>query len=131
MPLLTKDEILQADDLPTEDVPVPEWGGTVRVRTLKGTERDKFEESITDFEADSRRIIAENLRAKLVAVSVVDESGKRLFDDNDVRRLGGKSARALDRVFSVAQRLSGITNEDVEELVKNSPAGQSGDSGSD
>ncbi len=43
MGLLTKDDILGADDLATEDVEVPEWGGCVRVRALTGTERDAFE----------------------------------------------------------------------------------------
>jgi hypothetical protein len=130
MSLLTKEEILQAEDLPTEDVEVPEWGGTVRVRTLKGYERDKFEESITDQQGKTTRVIAEHLRAKLVALSVVDEDGTRLFDEQDVRRLSGKSAKALDRVFAVAQRLSGISNDDVEELVKNSSDGPSASSGS-
>lgn len=129
--LLTKEEILQAEDLPTEDVEVPEWGGTVRVRTLKGFERDRFEESITEQQGKTTRVIAEHLRAKLVALSVVDQDGERLFDEQDVRRLSGKSARALDRVFAVAQRLSGISNDDVEELVKNSSDGPSASSGSD
>lgn len=131
MTLLTKEEILQAEDLPTEDVEVPEWGGTVRVRTLKGFERDRFEESITEQQGKTTRVIAEHLRAKLVALSVVDQDGERLFDEQDVRRLSGKSARALDRVFAVAQRLSGISNDDVEELVKNSSDGPSASSGSD
>ena len=30
--LLSRDAILQAQDLPHEDVEVPEWGGMVRVR---------------------------------------------------------------------------------------------------
>jgi hypothetical protein len=130
MSLLTREEILQADDLPTEDVPVPEWGGTVRVRTLKGVERDRFEDSITEQRGKQAHVIAENLRAKLVALSIVDEQGRRLFDRADVRKLGEKSAKALDRVFDVAQRLSGISDDDVEELVKNSLNGQSDASGS-
>jgi hypothetical protein len=42
-----------------------------------------------------------------------------MFSDQDVTKLGKKSARALDRVFDVSQRLSGITKEDVEDLAKN------------
>jgi hypothetical protein len=125
MPLLTREQILQADDLPFEDVEVPEWGGTVRVRTLSGQERDAFEASITEQRGRNIRIRPENIRARLVALSVVDEEGQQLFDESDIRRLGAKSAKALDRLFSVAQRLSGISNEDVEELAKNSPDGQS------
>jgi hypothetical protein len=42
-----------------------------------------------------------------------------------VEALGKKSAAALNRVFEVAQRLSGITDDDVEELAKNSVGGPS------
>ena len=42
MSLLSAAEILAADDLPTEDVEVSEWNGTVRVRALTGAERDKL-----------------------------------------------------------------------------------------
>ncbi|MFE3382837.1 hypothetical protein [Streptomyces anulatus] len=40
---LSAEQILDADDLAIEDVPVPEWGGTVRVKGMSGTERDRFE----------------------------------------------------------------------------------------
>ena len=46
MKALTRDEILGADDLKTESVKVPEWGGTVLVRELTGAERDEWEASV-------------------------------------------------------------------------------------
>ena len=42
--------------------------------------------------------------------------------------MGKKGAKALDRVFSVAQKINGISDGDVEELAKNSGIAQSGDS---
>lgn len=128
MALLTRDQILKAQDLPTEDVPVPEWGGTVRVRALTGAERDAFEQSIVEQRGRSARMNLQNLRAKLVALTVVDEEGNRIFSDSDAKLLGKKSALALNRVFEVAQKLSGLTSEDVEELTKNSESDQSEDS---
>jgi len=128
MAYLGRDEILQVDDLQYEDVEVPEWGGVVRVRGLTGAERDAFEESIMDQRGKKFRVLLQNLRAKLVALSIVDEAGKRLFSEGDVGKLGTKSAAALQRVFEAAQRLSGISDEDVDELVKNSSSGQRDDS---
>lgn len=122
--ILTKDQILQADDKRTERVEVPEWGGTVIVRTLTGTERDLFEESIL---RDGRRDF-KGIRAKLVALSVVGEDGVRLFTFKEADLLGEKSARALDRLFGVAQRLCGFTEKDMEGLAENLPGGQSDDS---
>ena len=40
---LTRDQILAVSDIQTEEVHVPEWGGTVLVRGLTGAERDEFE----------------------------------------------------------------------------------------
>lgn len=118
--LLGRDAILQAQDLPTEDVAVPEWGGVCRVRALTGAERDSFEQSIVEQRGKSTKMNLRNIRAKLVALSVVDEEGKRVFSDGDAETLGKKSAAALERVFEVAQRLSGLRPEDVEELQGNS-----------
>lgn len=127
MKLLTRDAILQAEDLPTEDIEVEEWGGAVRVRALTGAERDAFEQSIVEQRGKSTRMNLRNIRAKLVALTVVDADGKRLFSDKDAELLGKKSAAALDRVFEVAQRLSGLSSEDMEELSGNSEEGQSED----
>lgn len=131
MPYLTREQILQADDLLLEDVEVPEWDGTVRVRGLTGAERDAFESEIVQLKGKKASLNTQNFRAKLVARSVVDEDGQRLFSDRDAQVLGQKSAAALQRVFEVAQRLSGLSETDVEELVANFNEGQSDDSTSD
>lgn len=126
--LLTKDAILSADDLVTEDVEVPEWGGTVRVRAISGAERDAFEQAIVTRKGKNVTTNLANIRAKMVALCVVDENGQRLFGDKDVLLLGTKSAAALDRVFTVAQQLAGLTDKDVDELAENLEPGQSDDS---
>ncbi len=130
MAYLTRDEILSAHDLATETVAVPEWGGEVLVRGLSGRERDGFEASVLEMRGQDTKVNLINLRAKLVAHCVIDaETGRRLFGDADIAALGDKSALALQRVFDVAQRLSGLSRSDVEELAKKSDDGQSVDSG--
>lgn len=126
--ILTKDEILKAEDIQKEFVDVPEWGGSVYVKMLTGKERDQLESSVIT--GPGQRDF-ENLRAKLIALSVVDENGTRLFDFNESNLLGDKSARVLDRLFSVAQRLSGITAKDVDDITKKSGPAQESDSSSD
>lgn len=127
---LSRDAILAVDDVQFEDVDVPEWGGKVRVKSLTGRERDALESSMIVGKGKNANVNLNNLRAKLVARSVVDEDGKRLFNDDDIAALGAKSAAALTRVYEAAQRLSGITEEDVDELTKNSETAPSADSGS-
>jgi hypothetical protein len=117
-PLLSRAAILDADDMEYEDMDVPEWGGTVRVRALTGTERDAFESSMYQQRGKNMVRNAANIRAKLVARSVVDDEGERIFSDQDVSALGKKSAAALDRIFEVAAKLSRINEDDVEEMGK-------------
>lgn len=116
--LLSRDDIVNAKDLTTQDVEVPEWGGTVRVRALNGRERDEFEQSTVEQKNGKVKQNLANFRAKLVALTVVDENGHKLFAKNDVAILGMKSAAALQRVFNVAAELSGMSDKDVEELTE-------------
>lgn len=128
---LSAADILNANDEVIEKVDVPEWGGHVYVRSLTGHERDAFEESIIEGRGKNRNVNMRNLRAKLVAAATVDSNKKRLFDAAQVDALGKKNSRALDRVFEKAQELSGLRDEDVEELTKELGKDQNGSSGSD
>ena len=122
--LLGKEDILNAEDAQEKIVEVPEWNGKVRIKAMSGEMRDKFESSmvqIKNFGTKNQKVEYNqvNQRARLVAYSIVDEDGNRIFSEKDIIKLGQKSAKALDRVFSAAQELNGITDEDLEEMTKN------------
>lgn len=127
--ILSRAEILAAKDIKTETVAVPEWGGAVVVRALDGKQRDAFEESVMiKGKKGSVDIISKRMRVKLLAIAIVDEKGAPLFTEDDVELLAGKSAAAIDRVFKVAQSLSGLAEEQVQEAVevlKDAPLGGS------
>lgn len=116
---LNRDQILEVADLKTETVSVPEWGGEVIVASMTGEARDVWEQSLVVAEGGKSRANLENIRARLVVATVVDENGNRLFTDKDVAILGRKSSAALERVCKVAQRLNGLTATDVEQLKGN------------
>jgi hypothetical protein len=132
MGVLGREQILKADDVTTEEVAVPEWGGSVLVRGLTGRQRDEFEAALIERRGKRAVPNTDNIRAKLVARCCVDEAGQRLFTDADAGELGNRSGAALDRVYEVAARLSGIGDEDLEELTEDfgSPSGVSSSSGS-
>ena len=117
--VLSRDEILGADDLIRESVDVPEWGvgAVVYVGTMSSFERDKFEDAIS---GKGGGVNVTNIRARVASLTIMDEDGNRLFTDDDITKLGKKSSKALDRVLSVAQRLNGLSEKDVEDLAKNS-----------
>ena len=109
MTLLSKDSILNSNDIPNDVVEVPQWGGSVKVRGMTAGERDRFEDMIR-----TKGLGA--LRATLAGMCIIDEDGKRLFTDIEVNKLADKSAEALDLVVEVASRLSGLTQEDADFL---------------
>lgn len=132
---LSRDDILGAADILFETVPVPEWKGDVILRGLTGEERDAWEASrrqIRNLGTKQQEIVpnSDNARASLLVKCIVDESGERRFTDRDAPALGAKSGRVLDRLWDVAARLSGITEEEEEELAGNSEAPTSGASAS-
>ena len=121
--------IMATNDRKIEKVAVPEWGGFVFVKSLTGKERDAFEASMLKGSGKSQRVDAQNVRAKLCSLAICDASGKRLFATREaIDALGTKSASALNRVYKRASELSGVSDEDVEDLVKNSGKGQLDDS---
>lgn len=116
MGLLTKAAILSADDLKHEDVPVPEWGGEVRVRTMTGTQREDFGASLM---GDDGKSNMGTFRVKMVVCCVVGEDGEQLFTAEDVHLLSQKSGAALERVFAAASKLNGMGADGMEKATGN------------
>lgn len=111
---LNRSQILASWDLKTDEVKVPEWGGTVFVRTMTGTQRDELEVRLKDNKS--------NVRAYVAARTVCDEVGDLIFSDKDIPELGKKSGAALDRIFEAAIKLNKISSGDVAALEGESPA---------
>lgn len=134
--LLTKDAIFALNDLLFEDVEIPEWNGRLRVRGMTAAQRDAYEQSLIDARSDARgrtKVEANftNAKARLAVQCVIDANGQRVFTDAEAAALGQKSASAVNRIAQVAQRLSGMSKEDLDDLEKNSVPAQPADSPSD
>ena len=115
---LSASQIIAADDSKIEAIEVPEWRGTVYVKSLRGTDRDAFEESLSK-EKDKP------FRSRFLVMTLCNEQGALLFKPEQVAALGEKSSLVLNRVFDAAWAINYFTPEKVEELGKDSPSGQS------
>ena len=73
MKKLSKDDIFKADDLPTKDMDIPEWGGMLTIRTLTGAERDLFALGLAGGGATLGLAVAFAVRALACAVRVQRE----------------------------------------------------------
>lgn len=108
MPLLSRAAILEADDRAYEDVPVPEWGGTVRVATVSAAaiERIRGKLGVDDG----------TLRASFLSAALVGDDGVPLFTADDIEALAGKNNAVIARLHDIANRLNKL---DVEAAEKN------------
>jgi hypothetical protein len=125
---LNREALLQKADLKKEKVQLS--GGYVYVREMTGYEKDVWEKSMVKEKPSGNKlkpveyeVDIEGFRAKLAVVTVCDADGNLIFKPTDVKTLNNViSASNLDRIIIVAQRLNAITENDKEEILKNSKA---------
>jgi len=115
------EQILATEDLPREEADVHEWAAlipglpTLYIRGLSAKERDAYERSMLVQLEDGRLIRDPNLsniRAKFVGRVLVDEKGKRIFNDSQIKQLGEKNAAVIDRLWDAGRKLSGMDEEE-------------------
>ena len=128
--MLSKTQILQAPDIKSELVNVPEWAGDVMVYGITGTQRGELEASIIEMKGQTQIMHLQNLKVLTCSLAIRDEKGARMFDTDELGELGAKSAQAIERIYAVATRLSGLSQADVEALAKNFVSEENGASGS-
>lgn len=135
MTLLNRERLLQKEDLEIRKVDLGN-GEYVFVRQMTGKERDNFEQSLIhkftnkkgkpDYETK-----LDNFRSKLAVNVICDEKGDSLLKPGDFEKLStSMSAYRLEKIVNTAQKINNISEEDKEELVKNSGGVQGADSSS-
>lgn len=118
MTILSRSQIDAVGDLAPQEVEVPQWGGSVLLRMLSGSERGAIEAAVSQAKTDGKSV--KNLRVRLVALGLVDERGERLYRDDELDRLGARSAAVLERLCDLVMAGSGLKKDAVEEEEKNS-----------
>lgn len=99
-----------------EAVTVPGIKEKVTVRGLSAAQRGMlFLEVFEDGKPKEGKFFA----AELVARCVIDDEGKRVFEDSDVEELGTMAPEFLDPLFEAANRLSGLATTATDDATKN------------
>ncbi|MES2218362.1 MAG: hypothetical protein V4501_08115 [Pseudomonadota bacterium] len=127
--VLDRAAILAAPDIEFQEVEVPQWGGSVRIKTMSGVERDEFRTILNSRQKGIDDVSASN--ATLLAVCLVGDDGQRLFTVDDIETLQRKSASSLDAPVRVAMQLNKLGQEEQDDAVKNSEGDRKDSSGSD
>lgn len=112
-----KSMILGAVDIQEKVVSVPEWDCKVLIRGMDGEERS---ETVAEISA-----LGKGNRSKIYPIVLTrtlrdPETKELIFSVEDGPALTKKSGAVLERLATIAGRLSGITPSAVEEAEKNS-----------
>ena len=106
----------------TVSVLFPEYDTEYRLREMSGTDRDKFELAAFKYDDEGKRTVdALYLRARMVALCLVDEANVRLYADDEIHMLSDEiPASVIAELFVAAQKLNGLDGAAVETAAKNS-----------
>lgn len=118
--ILSAADIFAVDDFESKKIYVPQWKGSVYIKTMSGTERDAFESSTVKVGKDGKQEQdMVNFRARFLSNVLTDADGVKLFKNaREVVMLGQKAVPALDLLFKEAQELNSMSKDDVEKLTE-------------
>ncbi|MDR5825791.1 hypothetical protein [Caballeronia sp. LZ043] len=124
--MLNRSQIFATNDLKSEVIDVPEWGGQVKVVVMTGLARDAFQKA----NSEAPRGVS-FFEGTLIVATVVGDDDQPLFTEDDIPLLQQRSAAVVSRIAAVAMRINGLGVKATEDAEKNSEAAPSGSSGSD
>ena len=121
-----RDRIIAVDDTQKEIVTITEWGVEVEIRGMSGAARASISQDAAE---NNGNINFLKMMPELVVQCCFDPiTGEQVFDASDKELVMGKSGAALDRIVSIAMRLSGFGDKAVDEAGKDSSSTPKGGS---
>lgn len=118
MTYLSLDDIskaVAAADIATDDLDVPELGGTVRIRELSGALRNRLEAAVVAARGGDSKQLNEVITA-IVERCVIDENGQTVLDTATAKRIVARVPKAAFRIRDKAISLSALDESDREAL---------------
>ena len=114
-----RESILEAKDIDSEVVTVPEWGDVViELRGMTAGERANIsEKSVTESGGLNVTLFWPTL---LVNTCYDPDTGERVFEESDIEVLLGKAATVVERLATDAMRLSGMSSDSESQAGKDS-----------
>lgn len=116
MSLLSKENIIAADDIAYEYVDVPEWGGKVKIYAMSLAQHIEYEKLSTkgkDNPINGEQIVF------VLSQALRNEDGSRLFTEEEAKLLLNKNTRVVSRLFAKCAELSKFSDTDIKGEEKN------------
>lgn len=107
--VLTVDELLAAKDYKEEVLKIPEWGGSVKIRTLSLAARYAINEAAFvesgKRKVDAVKFVAHTLKHGIVEPRLSEEQALKLVD---------KNGAVVEKVSGAIWRISGLSDEEAK-----------------
>ena len=132
MALLNRNQILEAKDIKTKVIPVPEWGGDIMIKQLSAKEYNditmnmvnirkmaakqlsKKKNSDENLEDAINELAIKNQKILLIIKSIVDENMKPLFTEADLELLYQKNTNVIDKIIAEIEEFNAVSTEDAK-----------------
>lgn len=113
--ILTFEEIMAAKDLDVQEIEIPEWGGTVKIKELTKAAREKLsKQAIVNGQVDSDKLQLLMLAECLEEPKITVEQAKQLWE---------KSAEVVDKILFAILDINGLSDLAQKEIQKSFRAG--------
>ena len=112
MTIGTKESLFATTERTNDTVP---WNGTeYHLRSMNEGEKGRLDAKIADAEpADGRKL--------MIIAHLCDDQGHLLLTEDDMAKLNEVNAKLSERLIRASMKLSGYSDNDIEEQVGNSP----------
>jgi hypothetical protein len=118
MAILTREEILSAEDLELVEIDVPEWGGEVAVAPMTVSQRIDFEEKHYTAEGMPKNIHDADLIYDMLSFSLKKKDGTQMFRRDEIQMLNGKNSKLIRKIFNECITINFFEKEVVAETKK-------------
>lgn len=95
-------------------------GRQVRIRSLRESEKARFEASVLTRKGEFSINKIREQRARLIIECVVDQEGRPLFSEEHLAELLQQDGAEMARLYDECRTFCGFDEDAIEELAKNS-----------
>ena len=106
--MLNKDDLLGVG-LKTKAINV--GAGEVLIREFTTADREKFEVLAMQMSSGKG---AKNMKAKLIAISLVNEQGGRVFGDDEINKIAMMPSTITEKIFNEVLELNGMADDALD-----------------
>ncbi len=108
-------KILSTVTTKSKAIDIPEWGGEFEIRELTASQRDQYGFDATKDPANFSR----GFSVRIIIDTLYDKEGNQVFTPSQAEQLSEQSGTLLADIAAQSQKLSGLSEDAVEEAEKN------------